>query len=295
MAVQTFDTAPSNADNTLFRAWTLAAHTAIAAILTYVAQAGEIDFTTVTFPSAPNTYKGFRVYRFNDGLFNFYMRVDFGSGTSNALHPALKFTFGTGVDGSGNFLSGTNHGSTTAKVVSFNSSSASVFRSWVSGTGGSLRFILWPQATPPNTSVPFCNLERQPDAAGAATDSGVEIFLAGGAGSSVMQGILTKEGVFVDSADGAGVMSSAIRANVTSALFGLKSGAFPLHYYRGPLVPPPRGVQAYFSSDAPVTAWPQTISLSVYGAAHTYLICGVSFFQLRNVSNTAHSLLMLLE
>jgi hypothetical protein len=91
-------------DNSLdanFRAWAKFIADALLAFgWTRAADTGQIDWATVARPTAANTPQGFEVWRSGDALTQMFLKVEYGSG-SNALHPGLWLTLGTGSNGSG--------------------------------------------------------------------------------------------------------------------------------------------------------------------------------------------------
>lgn len=97
-----------------FRSWGSAVSAAIVASgLTVTADTGQINWTTVTRPTAANTKAGYEIYRFNDtaqATYPIYLRIDYGSSAqASGQGPATWLTVGTGSDGAGN-ITGTGLG-----------------------------------------------------------------------------------------------------------------------------------------------------------------------------------------
>jgi len=180
MATANFSSTPGQATDAAFRAWGLALHNAIAAILTYVSQTGEIDFTTVATPSATNQKRGFRIYRFSDALQSthpVFIRIDFGSGVATTT-PAIWVQIGQAVDGSGN-LSVPATGALRTADQAFPSGAPTVaaFDSYVSGSTSRLTLCLWPLAVAVNVNPISITIERSKDATGADTADAVLLLI----------------------------------------------------------------------------------------------------------------------
>lgn len=181
MATSNFNVSTAQVTNADFRAWALALHNAIAAVLTYVAQTGEIDFTTVLTPSAINQKRGFRIYRFSDTLqatHPVFIRIDFGSGGLAITHPGLWVQIGQAVDGSGNLsvpITGTVRAAD--QVASSGAPTVVATDSYVSGSSSRLTLTLWPLAHAVNVNMPSITIERSKDATGADTVDAVLLMV----------------------------------------------------------------------------------------------------------------------
>ena len=97
-----------NSTDAAFRAWVLAYHNALVSGvgLTNTSDTGQIDTSTVAKPAAGNTAQGYKMYKFNDGLTDFFIKVEFGSGSNGASNPAVWYTIGWATNGAGS-LTGT--------------------------------------------------------------------------------------------------------------------------------------------------------------------------------------------
>ena len=230
MATANFTVAPDNTSDATFRVWTQALHDAIAAILTFVTQTGEINFGTVLTPSATSQKRGFRIYRFSDAAqvtHPIFIRIDFGSGTGAATQPGIWVQAGNAVDGSGNLsvVSGGNL-MTAEQLTPAKAGSATTFLSHVSGDGGRLTislFTLW-MTTAENTW--FFNIERCPDSLGNYEDNAVGLDIL--AGSNKQCYTLTKDGRSVSSKiNSNSFMPWPFDDSTTTAALGLRVGCFP--------------------------------------------------------------------
>lgn len=91
----TFNAVMSNASDALFRAWGSGLSTALATVgMVKVPTAGEVDWATVSTPTAGQTMSGFEVWRFDDAFqasHPIYIKIEYGSG-GVAASPALVVT-----------------------------------------------------------------------------------------------------------------------------------------------------------------------------------------------------------
>ena len=105
MATLTTSNAPYNSTNAIFQAWGSGidgAFTTFGWIRT--SDTGQINWTTVPFPTIVNTSQGYSIFRMSDslqGTYPCYIKIEYGSYTA-VLNPSLWITIGTGSDGAGN-------------------------------------------------------------------------------------------------------------------------------------------------------------------------------------------------
>lgn len=166
MASLIFGARLSNADTTLFRAWGSAVSTALGTVLTRVPQTGDIDWATVTVPTA-SSFAGSEVYRLNDSLHStapLFFKFEYGSGSSAS--PVLRLTIGKSADGSGNIGSVLQSAIT---VFSYNGTlPTSASNCYISnGDGSGFVFSLQPDLD--NRAGGFCCVERSRNSSGQAT------------------------------------------------------------------------------------------------------------------------------
>lgn len=94
-----------------FRAWGSAVSGALSAVgLTQTSDTGQINWASVSKPSAGNTAQGYEVWRFNDTLQAskpLFMKIEYGSSASGATYPAVWVTFGMSTDGAGSITGST--------------------------------------------------------------------------------------------------------------------------------------------------------------------------------------------
>lgn len=170
-----------------FRTWGSAISAAIVASgLTVTTDTGQINWTTVTKPTATVTKAGYEVYKFNDTLQStkpIFFRIDYGSSTvASGNGPNTWLTVGTGSDGAGN-ITGTALGlAVTASPLSTSSSapdvaSVSVGASYSTGAGACLILCGFPVSGQATLSCGFWALSRTSDTSGNPTSSGLAIFI----------------------------------------------------------------------------------------------------------------------
>jgi len=273
MSTSNYTVAPSNASDAAFRAWGLALHTALAAVLTYVTQTGEIDFTTVVAPASTNQSKGFRVYRFNDAhqaTLPVFIRVDFGSGASAATHPAIKVQVGMATNGSGTLsVPVTGNLMTAQQIDAQQIGSASTFDCYVSGGDGRVTVCLWPLFWTTAQKPMAFSVERNRDETGATEDQAVFCDFLGNVSSSNPT-IFTMNKLGVTTSN---VLSTFAKIpylqGFTTATFGLRMAVFPIIHYSLAKVWN-AGTSFFFYSETDLNG-NDAVSFDVYGVSHTYI------------------------
>lgn len=104
-----------NYNVTQFRAWAQAISGMLQAVgLVQTADTGQVNLTTMTVPAIGN-YAGFEIFRFNDALQAskpVFIKVEYGTGSANALQASVRFSVSNATNGAGT-LSGTTTSSTT--------------------------------------------------------------------------------------------------------------------------------------------------------------------------------------
>lgn len=289
MATSNFTVAPSNASDASFRAWALAIHTALAALLTAVAQAGEIDFATVLTPSAVNQKRGFRIYRFNDAQqasHPVFIRVDYGSGSTTTF-PGLWVQVGQAVDGSGNLsvpVTGTLLA--TQQLHTNKAGSATTYDCYASGNNGRITVCLWPLFHLITENPIAFNIERSKDSAGVETNEAV--FADWQGGSTNNSKVFLKDGR--NNSVGTDYFIP-FDSGYTTATLGLQIACFCLmHYSTFKVFNAVTGFLIYASDDYDADAI-ATVTINIYGANHTYLPTGRGATLDQGVTNT-HKLMV---
>lgn len=117
-----------------YRAWGVVVSAAFASAgLVQTSDTGQVNWTTVTKPTAASTLAGYEIWRFNDTLQStapIFIRISYYSGAqSSGNNPVLRITVGTGSNGAGTITgvntgllavgntADTNAGSNTAQIL----------------------------------------------------------------------------------------------------------------------------------------------------------------------------------
>lgn len=253
----------TNGTSAQFRAWINEIHSALLAFgWTQASSAGtQIDFATVTRPTAINTYQGYAVYFATDTIASttpLYLRLDFGTGaTLDAV--SVKVQVGLqGVDTSGNLTGIT----TTTQVVAPGITVQTVNSDLrTAGNAGSFR-LLWRVGTAAQNPM-FFAIERDQSTSGADTSSGVNLVSAWHAGFASQ---------FIEKAGGIGTPETKLYAMVSAqpsqAANGIV-GVGPIRCTCGVFRNPMKTALIVAKGDfPPVVTYPGTI----YGVSRNYLI-----------------------
>lgn len=112
-----------------FRTWVAAVIADLGTLgLLQTADTGQINTATVTKPGAANTVQGYTMWTLNDGLTNCFIKIEFGSGSTGALCPAMYFTVGWQTDGAGNFISTDNSARLRYRFLNTNAGTTAYLR-----------------------------------------------------------------------------------------------------------------------------------------------------------------------
>jgi hypothetical protein len=102
MATSTATIALLQTTDAEFRTWVAAFITNCTAVgLVQTADTGQINTSTVLKPAGASTAQGYAMFKFDDGLTDFYIKFEFGGGTDGASQPAIWHTTGWATDGAG--------------------------------------------------------------------------------------------------------------------------------------------------------------------------------------------------
>lgn len=145
MAKSIFGLKIANTDAATFRAWGSALSAQIGAVLTRVAQTGDINWSTVAAPTA-SSYAGFEVYSFNDTLqatAPLFIKFEYGA-QSTVTNIQIRATVGKSADGSGN-IGGVLMSPTV--VFAAQTEGTVVENCYVCGIGSTFAFSLNPVST----------------------------------------------------------------------------------------------------------------------------------------------------
>jgi len=127
------------------------------------------ESTTTTLPPATSS-SVYEIWKMNDGnTLPIYLRINYGTG-STATYPVLTFVLQAATDGAGGIPAATGN---TGAAVGFigNSTTASAFTSYMSGSTNRLQLAMFPGNTATTASC-IVNIERSHDSSGVDTTSG---------------------------------------------------------------------------------------------------------------------------
>jgi len=168
MASLIFSARLSNSTDALFRAWGSAVSTALGTVLTRVVQTGDINWATVTVPTA-GSFAGSEVYRLNDALqatAPLFFKFEYGSSNSASTISAIRLTIGKSVDGSG-VIGGVLQ--TAINVFSGYSTATSAASNCYISNGDGSGFVFSLQPDLDNRAGGFCCVERSRNSQGQPT------------------------------------------------------------------------------------------------------------------------------
>jgi hypothetical protein len=266
MAVRTSSLSDTNSTDASFRAWINEIHNSLIAFgWVQTSDTGQINFSTVTRPTAVNLYQGFAVYKMGDAnqaTCAVFMRLDFGTAGSTDL-PGIKIKFGIGsTDGAGTL---TGNLSTQITTGSSSMSAQGAGNCRTSGDSSSFRMHFF--STSLSSAGWTLAVERDKDTSGNDTTLGVNIAF-----QHCVTGGITVNSQFLENAGGTGALESRWYAMVSAQASNSGNGTTgvgPVRCALGPLRNPMKGLLVYARPDfAPETTNP----ISIYGATHTYLM-----------------------
>jgi len=286
---------PINNTDANFRAWINEIHNSLIAFgWLQTSDSGQINFSTVTRPTAVDTYQGYAIYKMNDVLQTacpFYMRIDFGTAHFTD-DPGIKIqgTVG-GTDGAGNLTGNL----TTVLVTNANLvGAAGALNCRSSGTSSAFRMSFWAGAGAGSPHGWTFAVERDKDVTGTDTSRGICLlwcFSTNNTGSAVSIGswfLETLGGSLIDTNRWYGVITpnSSQTAGGTTGAGHIR---VPFGHFRNPItgfLMVARGDWVNESQD----------TIVVYGFLHNYVIIRPSGSALNlNGWNSDCSLAMLWE
>ena len=291
MATRVANLACTNNSDTNFRAWINEIHNALIAFgWVQTADSGQINFSTVTRPTAIGIYQGFAVYHMNDSAQStcaVFMRLDFGTSGNSADTPGLKVQICIGSTNG----SGTLTGNVCSQVIAQTNTgpNSNVFNVHSAGDAGSFRMNFW---TGDVGGLGWTLvIERDQDSSGNDTTTGVTLLCAfPSAGNAI-----TTTSQFLETAGGIGTQFTAwyawLSGQSTQSGFG-GVGVGPVRPVLGQLRNPMKTVLLASGADFPTYV---TTPVTVYGVSRTYMVFhpqpGMN--PALNIWNTANRVLLL--
>lgn len=276
MATQILSLIPTNATDADFRNWGKAISDALTAFgLTKTADTGQIDWATVLKPATTNAYQGYEIRKFTDSLNTtrpVFFRVEYGGGNPAAA-PALKWTFGTGSDGSGVITAPVNISAITNLQIVSPASSPTPQSCYLSGNGG--RFALGLFVSASSSGIYICAGRTKNQSNGEDTSEALLISR-----STPSAGLANYYFNFTTSpvAELSGITTPNVGG---SGADGTNINLYPNYFYRGGT--PIAGLNSIgiFNNDFQGT---NPVTLNVLGGSHTYYFLGGASSQLNTVA-----------
>jgi len=269
MAASNTSLYPSNSSDALFRAWGAAIKAAItAAGWVQTADTGQVNWSTVSAPSATNTAQGYEIYQSDDELTDWYLKIEYGSG-SNASYPSIWITVGTGSNGGGTL---TGQVSTRFQISTATHNASTLYSCAFAGGNNWLAISLWYDSAA-NQTLTFL-IERLRDAAGVEEDTGIVVL--GISSAARYQQVVPKEGAIPVLTSAAAVPYWPIMSppgSQTSSLSGTTVGVYTIHPYAQTHRPSILAGLVYFSGSPDISAY-ATFTVERYGEEVTYLSLG---------------------
>jgi len=238
---------------------------------------GQINTATVAKPAAAGAVQGYAVFTPNDGLTDFYLVVGFGAGDTGAAQPAIYAMVGWEIDSSVTLI-GVQH-THLYRIELTNANSGLTCTPRLCKVGSAFWFC-WNEG---NTNNYGFGVDRLRDVDGTPNTDGVVIIIAGSGntnqwsdstastnnGSNASLEIAPRLAL---GANGGPLASGRIpyAAPNTSGTWarGGNVGAAPIVPWLGG--PKPSPLCAVIGSVADVGATGNTMSVSLYGTAHTF-------------------------
>lgn len=275
MATQILSLTPTNATDADFRNWGKAISDALTAFgLTKTTDTGQIDWATVLKPAAINAYQGYEIRKFTDSLSlskPVFFKIEYGSGNPiNA--PSLRFSFGTGSDGSGIIIAPVSVTAITNLIVNAGVSSATPQSCYLSGGSSRFALSLFVSAT---TGFYICAGRTKNQSNG--TDTSEALLISRTQQSSTLFNYYFN---FTTSpvAEASGIVVPTVGG---SGADGTDINIYPNYFYRGGT--PIAGLNSIgiFNNDFQGT---NPVTLNVLGGSHTYYFLGGASSQLNTVA-----------
>lgn len=259
----------SNDTQARFNAWVQWVHDRLVQFgWTQTGDTGQIANPIVAALPAGNTAAGYEIWRPNDALTPFYVKIEYGTG-GNTNGPSIWITVGTATNGAGGFVGPT----TNRTLVQMSPITVSALNCWASGSSNRFAFALGSDpAQSGNIYYMYFGVERTKAADGTDNLDGVTVISHMNSGVTGVQFANQTLG-YVGNAGlvqffGAGDIPTG---GESSSVFGADSYTFPLKPYLGYARNPIMNFTVCFAADF---TREQPIDLEVYGATHKYMMLG---------------------
>jgi hypothetical protein len=271
MSASTLATATfSNDTDAHFRTWVAAFIAAIVAGgWVQTSDTGQINTSTVLAPVATNTVAGYAIFRSNDtggSLNEFYVKLEFGSGGTSALRPAVWITVAWASDGAGNLVSTTYPISTRAQIATGTNPASFLNINMASGSG---YFCI--VACPGTAETLIVSVERTRDATNAFQNQILTIGTTAGSWTGAFCQTITRLNAYPNVADvniGTNVVIPPVGNTPIAGIVGLGIifGMAP-----GPTSP---SLNILMAENSALGVVQDTLTVAILGSNHNYKIQG---------------------
>ena len=270
-----------NSTDARFRAWGswISAQLAASGWIR-TADTGQIDWATVTRPTAANEVKGYEIWQMTDALASeapVLLKIEYGSG-SNLAYPSLWITVGGTSSGTGSLVGVT---STRTVVRSISGNTTELQQCVASGGPGRFQCAMFFAGVSQHQYMAWwLSIERTKNASGRDTTEGVLIASAGDSGTNCYQQFFQ---------NGAGPTTREASLGVLVPTFGTGSSGtsvsiYPVFWSKGVFLNPGLGIMVAFLANVSAGT---TLTFTVYGSPRTYFVLGptISAIQRGTVAN----------
>jgi hypothetical protein len=275
MPLQQFSIMAQFTTDAEFRTWGQTMRAAMTAVggLVQTPDTGQINWTTVTKPSAANTAAGYEIWRFDDAAqatVPIYMKIEWGTGGS-ANSPGMYLTLGTGSNGAGTI---TNIRFPRLYMASSGTPAASLGDNWIATGDGFLALTL-NAGTATAAAATYWVVERLRNADGSVDTSALAGTVVAGRSIGTPQFYTQlQDGSMSEQVSGMSWPALAPwQAPGSTGVYQGTTYAYP--YF--PVLGRPRGamrsmVAAYVNDTPPNVSW----SVQLYGQPHLFRASGAA-------------------
>lgn len=263
MAASTNTRAPINDTDANFRLWGSAISAGIlAAGWVQTADTGQINWTTVSKPASTNTSQGFEIWSTNDGLTTWYLKIEYGSGSSSANNPSIWLTVGSATNGSG-----TLSGQTSTRTQFASSGSLSTaYNCYYAGGTNWLSIAMFCQTANTSTYSIGFSIEKPKTSSGSISDIGICVT-AWAATTTAFSQYVPSSGTVQTATNFIPAPILASGTSGRSLISGSSCGLLPC--FCGDIIPYPiTGVMGFYYTDI---AEGVTFTVSRFGTNTTYV------------------------
>jgi hypothetical protein len=163
---------------TNFKAWAMAVSSALSSFgWTLSSDTGQVNWSSIAAVPGSAAWV-YEVWQPNDGLTNFYLKVEYGNTAANTNSPGLRLTLGTGTNGAGTLTGFVTSALATNVTSAVTTNNSTPFECDFSGAAGRFSAMLWRNGTGSNMQQLF-TVERSLNSSGTYTSTHVTLLVLG--------------------------------------------------------------------------------------------------------------------